>query len=215
MVNEDYEPTDIEDDIVDVFMEEWRVNPYLIREKTDYGKETVNTALSNLSSAGWIRKVTRGLYEFVEDPRSGRTGWSPEQVRAAGEIDEEVEETDPEEISEIIEEVTEPVDSGELAMSDTTDPIEDALTGWSYGQTDDEQGANTSVARASLEWLRETGDTVRQSDVPLDELAEDDPQDRQPDTLWRSVIRDAWQHAVGQGYVEKPDSRGYKWLGDE
>jgi hypothetical protein len=93
------------------------------------------------------------------------------------------------------------------------DPIADALAGWSYGRTDEEQAANDTVARASLEWLRETADAVRQSDVPLDDMAEVDPEDRKKDTLWRTVIRGAWQHADGQGYVERPDSRAYKWAG--
>lgn len=91
------------------------------------------------------------------------------------------------------------------------DPIDAALKGWSYGRTDEEQAANETVAKASLEWLRETGDAVRQSDLPLDEIAEQDPNDRKNDTLWRTVIRGAWQHAAGLGYVERPDSRAYKW----
>jgi len=112
------------------------------------------------------------------------------------------EETAPEPVSP-----TQPPDE-----SEDVDPIGDALEGWSYGRTDEEQDANDSVARASLEWLRDEADgVVRQSDLPLDELAEDDPLGRKPDTLWRSVIRGAWQHATGQGYVGKPDSRGYEW----
>jgi len=50
--------------------EEWRANPYLIRQQTGHEKGAVNTALSQLTSAGWVRKVTRGLYEFVDDPRT-------------------------------------------------------------------------------------------------------------------------------------------------
>jgi predicted transcriptional regulator of viral defense system len=69
MVNEEYEPTDTEEQVLAVMREEWRANPYLIREETGLGKGTINTALSNLRAAGWIRRVTRGLYEFVDDPR--------------------------------------------------------------------------------------------------------------------------------------------------
>jgi len=114
------------------------------------------------------------------------------------------------------------VDSGvqgdvETSLADDhaehVDPIDEALSGWSYGRTDEEQAANDTVARASLEWLRETGDAVRQRDVPLGDMAEIDPEDRKEDTLWRTVIRGAWQHADGQGYVERPDSRAYKWAG--
>jgi len=95
------------------------------------------------------------------------------------------------------------------------DPIDEALSGWSYGRTDEEQAANDTVARASLEWLREAGDAVKQSDVPLDDMAEVDPEDRTQDTLWRTVIRGAWQHADGQGYVERPNSRAYTWAGPD
>jgi len=104
---------------------------------------------------------------------------------------------------------------GETGDETAKDPIDEALAGWSYGRTDEEQAANDTVARASLEWLRETGDAVRQSDVPLDDMAEVDPEDRKQDTLWRTVIRGAWQHADGQGYVERPDSRAYKWDGPD
>jgi len=69
MVNENYEPTEPENDVLGVLREEGRANPYLLREKTDHGKGTINTALSNLTAAGWVKKVTRGLYEFVDDPR--------------------------------------------------------------------------------------------------------------------------------------------------
>jgi hypothetical protein len=69
MVNPDFEPTDAEETILDVLKTEYRANPYLIRERTDLGKGEVNTAMVRLTSAGWVSKVTRGLYEFVEDPR--------------------------------------------------------------------------------------------------------------------------------------------------
>lgn len=69
MVNEDFEPREEEDAVLSVLAEENRANPYLLREKTGLDKGTTNTALTRLTSAGWVRKVTRGLYEFVEDPR--------------------------------------------------------------------------------------------------------------------------------------------------
>ena len=94
-------------------------------------------------------------------------------------------------------------------------PIDRALAGWSYGRTDEEQAANDTVARAALEWLRETGDAVQQSDVPLSDMVEVDPEDRTQDTLWRTVIRGAWQHADGQGYVKRPNSRAYQWAGPD
>jgi hypothetical protein len=73
MVNESYDPDDREEDVLNVLKEEGRVNPYLVRQRTEYGKGEINTSLKSLSDAGWIRRVCRGLYEFVEDPR-GQTG---------------------------------------------------------------------------------------------------------------------------------------------
>lgn len=72
MVNENYEPDAAEDAVIDVLRRERRANPYLIREATDeLSRQQINAALSNLCAAGWCRKVTRGLYEYVEDPRVG------------------------------------------------------------------------------------------------------------------------------------------------
>jgi hypothetical protein len=97
--------------------------------------------------------------------------------------------------------------------SEDTDPIEAALDGWTYGRNEDERAANRAIARWSLEWLQDNG-VAQQADVPLAEAAEDDPEGRTPDTLWRSVIREAWEHAAKQGYVEQPHSRAYKWAGE-
>ena len=69
MVNEDFEPTDRQERVLDVFKNEARANPLRVREVTDLPKQRVNDALGSLVDAGWVRKVNRGLYEFVEDPR--------------------------------------------------------------------------------------------------------------------------------------------------
>lgn len=50
----------------EVMEDEWRANPYLIRERTGYEKGTVNTALVTLMRRGVVRQVTRGLYEYAE-----------------------------------------------------------------------------------------------------------------------------------------------------
>jgi len=72
MVNEDYDPDSVEDAVIDVLRREQRANPYLIREQTDgITKQAINNALRNLCAAGWVSKVTRGLYDYVEDPRVG------------------------------------------------------------------------------------------------------------------------------------------------
>lgn len=87
MVNEDYEPTDNDDAILSVLVDYGMANPYLLREETGLSKGDVNNSLSRLTAAGWVKKITRGLYEFVEDPRSSSAdpigdalaGWDPGQ----------------------------------------------------------------------------------------------------------------------------------------
>lgn len=69
VVNERFEPDDVGEQVLEVLKREERANPYLIREETDLGKGTVNSALTRLTSAGWVDKRTRGLYDFVDDPR--------------------------------------------------------------------------------------------------------------------------------------------------
>lgn len=76
-VNEDHEPSDAQDRVLVVFKQEIedhgesRMTPQLIRERMakEPSKQYVNYALSQLTAAGWVRKIVDGLYEFVEDPR--------------------------------------------------------------------------------------------------------------------------------------------------
>ena len=77
MVNEGYNPTDNEKYILDVLIEDrdkdkpWgRANPLYLREKTGLNKQQVNYALNQLTAAGWVKKITDGLYELVADPRN-------------------------------------------------------------------------------------------------------------------------------------------------
>jgi predicted transcriptional regulator len=67
-VNEDYEPTENDEKILSV-LKQGRANPLHIREECGLHKQRVNDSLRRLRSAGWVRKVTRGLYELVDDPR--------------------------------------------------------------------------------------------------------------------------------------------------
>lgn len=67
-VNENYEPTDNDEVVLDV-LKEGRANPLYIREKSELPKQRVNESLQRLQSAGWVERVTRGLYELVDDPR--------------------------------------------------------------------------------------------------------------------------------------------------
>lgn len=77
MVNQNYDPADNEEAILQVLQEgrqqgdPWgRVNPLYLREQTDLNKQQINYALNQLQAAGWVKKLTKGLYEFVADPRT-------------------------------------------------------------------------------------------------------------------------------------------------
>ncbi len=77
MVNENYEPNEREELIIELFKkghdsgEPWgRVNPLYVREHSELDKGQVEYALRNLRNAGWIEQLNQGgLYELVADPR--------------------------------------------------------------------------------------------------------------------------------------------------
>ncbi|NHN46482.1 MarR family transcriptional regulator [Halostella sp. JP-L12] len=77
MVNENYEPNEREEQVLELFkngcesQDPWgRVNPLYIRENSDLDKGQVEYALRNLRNAGWVKQLNQGgLYELVEDPR--------------------------------------------------------------------------------------------------------------------------------------------------
>lgn len=71
-VNEEYDPTENDEKVLKV-LQKGRANPLHIREESGLAKQRVNESLERLRSAGWVRKVTRGLYELVNDPRGGNT----------------------------------------------------------------------------------------------------------------------------------------------
>lgn len=68
MVNEDYDPSDKEESVLDV-LGDGRATPKLIKERTSMNDQQVNYAVNRLMAAGWVDKISTGLYELVEDPR--------------------------------------------------------------------------------------------------------------------------------------------------
>jgi DNA-binding IclR family transcriptional regulator len=64
------ELTDDDNEVLQIMYKEERANPYLIREETGLNKGDVNTILNRLGRAGFIRQVTRGLYEITEAGKS-------------------------------------------------------------------------------------------------------------------------------------------------
>jgi predicted transcriptional regulator of viral defense system len=67
VANRNFEPTDQQRQVLNVFLDEYQVNPRLIRDVTGLERQRVNDALSALQNAGWIEKRTRGLYRLVYD----------------------------------------------------------------------------------------------------------------------------------------------------
>jgi len=53
--------------VLDVFKDEWRANPLLVREETGLSKQQVNKSINQLMSMGLVEKVSKGLYEYSEN----------------------------------------------------------------------------------------------------------------------------------------------------
>lgn len=67
VANKNFNPTGQQQTVLDVFKDEFQVNPRWIRDVTDLERQRVNDALTALENAGWIEKRTRGLYRLVYD----------------------------------------------------------------------------------------------------------------------------------------------------
>ena len=68
MVNEAYTPSDNEEYLLDV-LKEGRATPLYFKERTGLNDQQINYGLNQLMAAGWVERVTKGLYELVVDPR--------------------------------------------------------------------------------------------------------------------------------------------------
>ena len=73
-VNADYEPTDDDEELLEVMKDEpcGRVTPFLLRERTGLSKQRVSNSLRQLVASGWVNKPYRGLYDLDEDPEMNR-----------------------------------------------------------------------------------------------------------------------------------------------
>lgn len=71
-MNPNHEPSDHQELVLEVLKNQpgGRANTMLIREEAEeLTKQQINVALNQLQAAGWIEKVTRGLYDLMGDPR--------------------------------------------------------------------------------------------------------------------------------------------------
>lgn len=76
MVNENYEPGETEEAILELLKEGRDQNepwgyttPAHVRQELGIEEGNEGFHLRQLRNAGWIEKVSRGFYRFVEDPR--------------------------------------------------------------------------------------------------------------------------------------------------
>lgn len=76
MVNESYEPSGEEERILELLKrgrsegEPWGyTTPAHVREELGISEGNEGFHLRQLQNAGWIEKVARGFYRFVDDPR--------------------------------------------------------------------------------------------------------------------------------------------------
>lgn len=67
MANKSFDPSGQQRTVLNVFRDEYQVNPRLIRDVTGLERQRVNDALNALENAGWIEKRTRGLYRLLYD----------------------------------------------------------------------------------------------------------------------------------------------------
>jgi len=184
MVNEDYQPDAVEDTVIDVLRDAERANPYLIRERAgDLSKQQINNALRNLTAAGWVRKVTRGLYDYVEDPRRDELDATPDPdglqdgpMGAAGSARLALQEWDPEDAdsAKARQAVVRVVEW--LAQQDAPQQRGDVLA-WAEGRDVEGYAASTlwdKVAQPGLRALVDAGVVRHQRNVGYEIVANSD-----------------------------------------
>ncbi|WP_141551655.1 helix-turn-helix domain-containing protein [Natrinema sp. CBA1119] len=67
VANKKFDPSKQQRQVLDVFRDEFQVNPRRIRDITGLERQRVNDALNALENAGWVEKQARGLYRLVYD----------------------------------------------------------------------------------------------------------------------------------------------------
>ena len=70
VANQSFDPSKQQRQVLNVFRDEYQVNPRRIRDVTGLERQRVNDALNALENAGWIEKRARGLYRLIYDEES-------------------------------------------------------------------------------------------------------------------------------------------------
>lgn len=67
VANKSFDPSGQQRKVLNVFKDEFQINPRRIRDVTGLERQRVNDALNALENAGWIEKRARGLYRLIYD----------------------------------------------------------------------------------------------------------------------------------------------------
>lgn len=179
MVNTDFEPNGEEEAILEVFKHDRQtVNPMYLREQTGLGKGSINTALMRLTSAGWVRKVTRGLYEFVQDPRTvDSEEASPQEPDLESSDDRDVE----------IGERDVDIPSSEEVDQAVVEAVEHLSESW---KDDDRLKNRRRAAAAVLQYALDSNEPIGRSHPIVEKVIDAYPvQGQNEETYWRKNIR--------------------------
>jgi len=182
MVNEQYEPDATEDAVISVCRREHRVNAPRVVAETDLDRAAVNHALRDLATAGWIRKVARGLYEYVEDPRVGdgeATAERADSARESGAVSrarDALAEWDPDNANRAKATPAVLTVVAWLAAQDEPQQKADVL-GWAQGERIEGYAASTlweKVAQPGLAELERAGVVERTANVGYEIVEEEE-----------------------------------------
>lgn len=69
MLNDSFEPTGGEEDVLSHLKAERKARPVDIYNDLDVGETSAQHWIGRLTAAGWITKPKRGIYEYTQDPR--------------------------------------------------------------------------------------------------------------------------------------------------
>lgn len=96
----------VDDREVLALLAEGRANPQLIREETGLEKGKVNTILVRLARQGYIRQVTRGLYELTVAGQEEVGGGSEGSLqRLVDELEAACERGDAQQVQQVVDEL--------------------------------------------------------------------------------------------------------------
>jgi hypothetical protein len=218
MVNEQYEPTENDEAVLNAFKdgrergEPWgRANPRWLIDETGLDKGNVEFSLRQLTSAGWLRRVARGCYEFVSDPREDTDDGTdltrlqresaPSRRSESGGTSESDVEAD--------QRASDGQESPAVDEERVEDIVQEVSTSW---DDDDRLEDRRDAARGALRHMIDRGQLGRREAVQVLGLYEEYPVANQDDRTWwrqniRPVLSEIGTYSKGrQAYVLDEDA---------